>query len=47
MIKKRAVITYVPEDVYLKLEKIAETKGSSISQVVREIILERVREWQG
>ncbi|GAA5420480.1 hypothetical protein Stok01_02443 [Sulfurisphaera tokodaii] len=45
--KKRAIITYVSEDIYEKLTKIAESKQSSISQVVREIILEKVREWQG
>ncbi|WP_148691919.1 ribbon-helix-helix protein, CopG family [Acidianus manzaensis] len=46
MMKRKAVITYIDEDIYNKLLKMAEIKGSSVSQVVREIILERVREWQ-
>ncbi|WP_338604959.1 ribbon-helix-helix protein, CopG family (plasmid) [Sulfolobus tengchongensis] len=37
--KKKAIITYVDEETYRKLNELALKKGASISQVVREIIL--------
>mgnify|MGYP001772559471 CR=1 FL=1 len=46
MNRKKAVIAYVPEDVYEKLIEMARTRGSSLSQVVREIILKEMREWR-
>ncbi|MEM4114642.1 ribbon-helix-helix domain-containing protein (plasmid) [Sulfolobus tengchongensis] len=37
--RKKAIITYVDENIYEKLNELAIRKGASISQVVREIIL--------
>ena len=42
MAKKKAVITYLDEEHYNVLLRLAEKKGSSISQIVREIILEKL-----
>lgn len=39
---KRAVITYLDNEYYDKLLKLAKKKGASVSQVVREILLEKL-----
>jgi predicted DNA-binding protein len=40
---KKQVIVYVDAEIYYKLKELAEKKGASISQIVREIIYEVIR----
>lgn len=44
---KKAIITYLDEEHYYKLVKMAEKKGSSVSQVVREILLNTLGDKDG
>ena len=40
---KKQVIVYVDPEIYYKMKELADKKGASISQIVREIIYEVVR----
>jgi Ribbon-helix-helix protein, copG family. len=40
---KKQVIVYIDAEIYSKLKELAEKKGASISQIVREIIYEVIR----
>ena len=40
---KKQVIVYVDAEIYYKMKELADKKGASISQIVREIIYEAVR----
>lgn len=39
---KKAIITYLDEEHYNMLLRLAQKKGASVSQIVREILLEKL-----
>ncbi|BDC00273.1 ribbon-helix-helix protein, CopG family [Saccharolobus caldissimus] len=47
MVKRKAVITYLDEEYYNILLRLAQKKGASVSQIVREILLEKLGDSDG